>query len=111
MLPIKRPGRALVAATATALMLAAAPAAMGQPNTFSGSINPNKGPIGSPLSLTIGFTLDTWPGKDTRHAQKSGAVLPAEREKPNGALFPSCSAGTINARRQLRRLPERLADR
>ncbi|MDO8209264.1 hypothetical protein [Conexibacter sp. CPCC 206217] len=105
MLPIKRHGRALVAATATALLLATAPAAMGQPNSLNGSINPNKGPIGSPLRLTIGFRLDADPGKEAGTLSKVDLFFPPNA-RTNGALFPSCSPETINARRSFAGCPK-----
>lgn len=105
MLPIKRHGRALVAATATALLLATAPAAMGQPNSLNGSINPDKGPIGSPIRLTIGFRLDADPGKEAGTLTKVDLFFPPNA-RTNGALFPSCSPDTINARRSFAGCPK-----
>jgi hypothetical protein len=105
MLPIKRPGRALAAAAATALLLVSAPAAMGQPNTFSGSINPNKGPIGSPIRLTIGFTLGADAGREAGTLSRVDVFFPPNA-RTNGAKFPSCSAETINARRNFAGCPK-----
>jgi hypothetical protein len=105
MLPIKRPGRALAAAAATALLLATAPAAMGQPNTLNGKISPDKGPIGSPINLTIGFTLGMDPGREAGTLSRVDLFFPPNA-RTNGAKFPSCSMETINARRSFAGCPK-----
>jgi hypothetical protein len=105
MLPISRPSRALVATAAAALLLATAPAAMAQPNTLSGSINPNKGPIGSPIRLTTGFTLGADDGKEAGIISKVEFFFPPNA-RTNGAKFPYCSPDTINARRNFSGCPK-----
>jgi hypothetical protein len=106
MLPIRNT-RALTAAAAAALLLVAAPSAMAARGSLSGSINPNKGPIGSPIKqLNIGFTVD--PDDASREAptlSKVDLFFPPNA-RTNGAKFPVCSPETINARRSFSGCPK-----
>lgn len=105
MLPIKRPGRTLVAAAATALLLATAPAAMGATGTLRGSINPDKGPVGSPINLKIGFTVAPDPGRERPIISNVDLYFPPNA-RTNGAKFPSCSPEVINARKSFAGCPK-----
>jgi hypothetical protein len=108
MLPIKRPGRVLAAAAAAAALLAAAtPAAQATSRmTMSSSINPNKGPIGSPINLSIGFTIDPAEAGATPDTISRVTLLLPPNARPNGRLFPACSAQQINAAKSFARCPK-----
>jgi len=108
MLPIKRPGSGLLAAAAAAAtLLAAAPAAHAVTRmTMKSSIKPNKGPIGSPINLKIGFTLDPAdPNVDPDTITRVVVLFPPNA-RPNGKLFPACSAAQINLAKSFRRCPK-----
>jgi hypothetical protein len=99
-----RAGRTLAAAAATALLLAAAPAAQATQSTISGKISPNKGKPGTPLALTIGFTI-------TRENGENNTLRKVVLDFPpnavaNGAKFPSCMPAAINARRSFNSCPK-----
>jgi hypothetical protein len=98
-----RAGRTLAAAAAATLLLAAAPAAMATQSTISGKISPNKGKPGTPLALTIGFTI-------TRENGENNTLRKVVLDFPpnavaNGAKFPSCMPAVINARRSFNGCP------
>jgi hypothetical protein len=101
------PSRRAVTATAAAalLLLAAAPQALAASGSLSGSISPNKGPVGTPLRLTTGFTLDPDPGKEAGTLTQVELFFPPNA-RTNGARFPSCSPETINARRSFSGCPK-----
>lgn len=106
MLPIRN-RRALAAAAATALLLVAAPSAMAARGSLSGSISPNKGPVGSAINkLNINFAID--PDDSTREAPTLSQVdlFFPPNARTNGAKFPSCSPATINARRSFSGCPK-----
>ncbi|HEY4279820.1 MAG TPA: hypothetical protein VGM91_16460 [Conexibacter sp.] len=92
----KRAARTLAAAGATALLLAAAPAALANTSTISGSINPNHGRPGTPLALTVNFTLDPTAGAIPGTLNRVIVQLPPQATD-NGAMFPSCTADQVNA--------------
>jgi hypothetical protein len=98
MLPISRPGRKLAAAAATALLLATAPTALAAEYDFSSTINPNKGPIGSPINLKVDFRFGADPGREAGILRKVDVWFPPNA-RHNGAQFPSCTPEVINARR------------
>lgn len=105
MLPITRPGRVLAAAAAAAALLAIAPAAQADnAMTMRSSIRPNQGPIGSPINLKIGFTIDPPAGQDPGTISRVTVLFPPNA-KPNGALFPACSATQINAVKSFAKCP------
>ncbi|MDO8187196.1 hypothetical protein Q5424_09460 [Conexibacter sp. JD483] len=105
MLPIRN-NRALVAAAATALLLAAAPSAMAARGSLSGSINPNKGPIGSPINLKIGAKLDADSSDKERGTLTKIELFFPPNARTNGAKFPSCSPDQINATRSFSSCPK-----
>jgi hypothetical protein len=106
MLPTTRPGRALAAAAATAALLAIAPAAQADnAMTMRASINPNKGPIGSPINLKVDFTIDPPAGQTPGTISRVTLFFPPNA-KPNGALFPVCSAAQINAVKSFAKCPK-----
>lgn len=90
-------GRILSIAAASALLVATAPPALAAESGITGKISPNKGPVGTPLDLSIGFTIRPAAGEQPT---VSRAVLdfPANAVQ-NGRLFPSCTAAQINAKR------------
>ncbi len=105
MLPIRN-SRALAAAAATTLLLVAAPTAMAARGSLSGSINPNKGPIGSPINLSIGAVLDPdTPDRERGTLSKIELFFPPNA-RTNGAKFPYCAPETINARRSFSGCPK-----
>ena len=108
MLPIPRPGRALAAAAATALLLtaAAAPSALAARGSLSGSISPNKGPIGSPIALSIGAVLDPDTPDRERGTLSQIELFFPPNARTNGARFPYCAPETINARRSFSGCPK-----
>ncbi|WP_148260953.1 hypothetical protein [Conexibacter woesei] len=90
-------GRILSLAAASALLLATAPAAMAAESGITGKISPNKGPVGTPLDLSIAFTITPAAGEQPTVAK---AVLDFPNNAVhNGKLFPSCTAAQINAKR------------
>jgi hypothetical protein len=100
-----RTGRIAVAATvATLLVGAAAPAAQAAVGaSLRVSISPNRvgrprGGVGTPVKLTNKIVL-THPADSTVRLQKVALLLPSGVGKPNGNLFPSCSASTLNRAR------------
>jgi hypothetical protein len=106
MLPIRRNSRALTAAAATALLLVAAPSAMAARGSLSGSISPDKGPIGSPINLSIGAVLDPdTPDRERGTLSKIELFFPPNA-RTNGAKFPYCAPETINARRSFSGCPK-----
>jgi hypothetical protein len=105
MLPISRPGRKLAAAAATALLLATAPTALAAEYDFTSSINPNKGPIGSPINLKVGFRFGADEGREAGILRKVDVWFPPNA-RPNGAQFPSCTPEVINARRSFAGCPK-----
>jgi hypothetical protein len=79
-----------------ALLVAAAPAAALSPSSsIGGSINPSKGPVGTPLKLTVRFNLNPGPGEPPGTLNRAILQLPPNGVT-NGKFFPSCSADTIN---------------
>ncbi len=106
MLPIRN-SRALAAAAATALLLVAAPSAMAARGSLSGSISPNKGPIGSPINL-----LDRRRARPRRRPTESAGrsskieLFFPPNARTNGAKFPYCAPATINARRSFSGCPK-----
>jgi hypothetical protein len=87
----------LVVASAAAATLAAAPAAFAQTRaTVTGELDPVRSAPGDPLDVTLRFTLDPIGGAEA--ATVSGVILRLPRGgRINAALFPVCSAETINA--------------
>lgn len=67
-------------------------------SSLTGKISPNKGPVGTPLDLTIGFTLDPASGEPPATLSKTVLEFP-NNAVHNGKLFPSCTAAMINAKR------------
>lgn len=95
---ISRKGRGLAAAAAAALLLATAPSAMAATSAITGSISPNKGPIGSPFTLNIGFTITPSTDGEQPTLNRVTLMFP-NNARPNGAIFPVCTAEAINAKR------------
>jgi len=108
MLPIKRPGRVLAATAAAAALLAAAtPAAQATSRLqMTSSIRPNKGPIGSPINLKIGFSIDPVTAGGPLDTISRVTLLLPPNARPNGRLFPACSAAQINAAKSFKRCPK-----
>ena len=95
--PMPSRGRILSLAAASALLLATAPSALAAESGITGKISPNKGPVGTPLDLSIGFTIRA---ADGEQPTLSTAVLDFPNNAvQNGKLFPSCTAAQINAKR------------
>lgn len=74
--------------------------------TMKSSISPNKGPIGSPINLKIGFTLDPANAGSDPDTITRVVVLFPPNARPNGKLFPVCSATQINIAKSFRRCPK-----
>ncbi|ADB52060.1 hypothetical protein [Conexibacter woesei] len=79
-------------------VLAAASAATAATSAISGKVTPDHGAAGTPLSITIGFTLDPEPAGQSMTLSTSELKLPSNGVL-NSRLFPTCNAATINARR------------
>jgi hypothetical protein len=100
-----RAGRTLTAAAATALLLATAPAAMATTSSISGSINPDKGKVGTPIALKVRFTLDPAAGAEPDTLSKVVVQLPPNGVQ-NARFFPTCNAAQINAVKSFAKCPK-----
>ncbi len=109
-----RTGRIAAAAVATTLLVAAAApvagAAVGAALEFR--VSPNRLPprpangFGTPIDLTTNMTL-THPADSSLRLIRVSVLLPGGVAVPNGKLFPSCSAATLNrARGRLSACPD-----
>lgn len=77
---------------------------MATQSTIRGSISPNKGKPGTPLALSVGFTIKR---ENDQNNTLSRVVLSFPRNATvNGKKFPSCSPETINARRSFSGCPK-----
>lgn len=108
MLPTKRPGRvlAMAATTAAAALLAVAPGAQAASRmTMTSSIKPNRGPIGSPINLKVGFTIDPATEGGPLDTIRRVVVLFPPNARHNAKFFPACTAAQINAALSTRACP------
>lgn len=95
---IPRTGRTIAVAAAAALLLATAPSALAATSTIFGSISPNKGPIGSPFTLKLGFTITPSTEGEQPTLNRVTLNFPA-LARPNGGIFPVCTERAIDAKR------------
>lgn len=95
----------LAAGAATLLLLAGAPSAMAAKSTFGGSIKPNRGPVGTPLKLTLRFTLDPEPGPNPATLRRVEMRFPPNA-RVNNRLFPTCAPELINRYLNTKRCPK-----
>ena len=105
---MRSPSRArhpLAAAAAVALLLVGAPSALAARSTFSGSISPDRGPVGTPLRLRLRFTIDPVGGPNPATLTRVEMWFPPNA-RVNGHLFPTCSAAAINARQNFSACPK-----
>lgn len=108
-----RTGRIAVAALAATLLLAVTAVAAVAPTVpadISITVSPNRigrvvNGVGTPVRLITRFKFNH-PADSRLQLQRVSIQLPAGVGVPNGKLFPSCSAATLNrARGQLSRCP------
>ncbi len=79
---------------------------MAHTSTIGGKINPDKGKPGTPLRLTVRFTIDPDSGQTPGTLTRIVVQLPPNGVQ-NAKFFPTCNAAFINSRKSYSKCPKK----